>query len=742
MGTSLYSAKCGLKHKATPLILSDAIYPRVEQRGLYELLARYKMRNATYPLHMLARPAMIGLLETKFGSDIVGEALDWDSEFIDSYEPFKLPRSVPKFEVKGSDLIHDKCMEILRVNHHEKEYFKRAAYELGVIDRKGLMWYFALVADVIEHVRSKGELIGPGRGSSCGSLVCKLLGITSVDPLEHGLLFERFIDTSRDDLPDIDIDFTPRGRQLAYDFVLQNYGGEDHIAQIITVSRYQHKSIENDIHRDYGYDTPIPLGMYSIIDSPRHFGRHPAAIAISSRPLREIAPRNKDGDIMLESGLYRQTAELDAGVLKIDALGLTQIRIFQDFCAATGRNLAEFYRLKPQIIERFNERKYSGVFQFGVAVRSIANEVHFETFDEIADVIALARPGPRDAGYSDRWVESKLAKTPTKTGVEEIDNILKPTQGVFIYQEQVMRICREIAGFAWPEVNEVRRGIGKKKTEIIEKYRGVFVEKCKQRHGMTETYWHNLWTAIEGCGNYAFNKSHAVAYAYIAYACMAMKEYDAGEYYAAYLTHESDNKLRLEALKEWGGEFCKFDSGKSLSTAWNFEDNVMYAPLTNVIGVGDVGAVQAAAERETKGRLPAKFRKEDMRFRIETVAPIHAEFMRKHGSYQAVGISTTPVSVREFCKLDTSKNAVVLGVVDMKNVKDYKHYPRGRTSQYLSFRLTDDTGSIFARYHPYFAAKLVRAQGEIKVGKLIALKGNLYKREGFRMMFVDRYIPL
>ena len=442
---------------------------------------------------------------------------------------------------------------------------------------------------------------------------------------------------------------------------------------------------------------------------------------------------------MLESGLARQTAELDAGLVKIDALGLSQISIFNQFCEATGTSLDDYYLIHPHIIERFNSREYSGIFQFGFAVKSIASEIAFDSFSDIVDIIALARPGPRDAGYTDRWISAKASGHDAIARNPDIDAILRPTKGVFIYQEQVMEICRKVAGFSWPDVNAVRRGIGKKKVELIQKYKPQFIEKCMAKYGSGSANWEQLWDAIEGCGNYAFNKSHATAYALIAYACMAMKTAHPGEYYAAYLTHESDGELVMEAIKEWGKGFRPFDPVKSHAVNWTYDGESFIAPLTNVIGVGERTAIVAAQIRDKDGSLPSKFNGK-LKYRISSLCPIHDQFIREHGSYEAAGIATDPMPVKEFCRANSAKDAVLLGRVDMKSTKPYKYVDtKGKTAQYLSFRLTDDTGNVFARFHPYLQSDLDRASEEINGGKIVALKGNLYRRDAFSMMFVDRY---
>ena len=254
----------------------------------------------------------------------------------------------------------------------------------------------------------------------------------------------------------------------------------------MTVTRYHAPSIENDIRREYGWETKIPSEALGLVNTPRHFGKHPAAIAISSISLNQIAPKNDQGTLMLDM----KTAELDAGIIKIDALGLSQVNVFRDFLEATGETLDRFYEIEAKFVEAFNQQKCCGIFQFGYAVKAIAKQVRFDHFDDISDVIALARPGPRDAGYVDKWVSAKLSGGKVNCGIADIDSILQETKGVFIYQEQIMRICRVIAGFSWPEVNAVRRGIGKKKVEIIAEYRERFIngwhQKSRQKRGILE----------------------------------------------------------------------------------------------------------------------------------------------------------------------------------------------------------------------------------------------------------------
>lgn len=741
LATSIFGAKKALHMGAFPVAMECAKYPLPEHRAQFELL---KGRQEIYPQHILGPEVLLERLAARFGQELVDSACTYTEGIARHCEGIKLPKSNMKIEGKGFNALAKACWQSLG-NCEDITYIERLKHELEVIKAKEFDWYFHLVADLINHVCSvKGELVGPGRGSCCGSLVCYLLGITAIDPIKHGLLFERFIDVSRNDLPDIDIDFTPNGREIAYRFVQQNYGGPDRIARLITIARYQTLSILQDIKRNLGREISVPRQAFHIQDTPRHFGKHPAAIAISSIPLSQIAPKNEQGALMLESGLNRQTAEIDAGLIKIDALGLSQVGIFKEFLRLTGKSIEQFYQIENEYVQAFNTRRYSGVFQFGYAVKAIAEEMEFSTFQDIADVVALARPGPKDAGYVDIWLDARKTGRAQRSSIESIERILAPTKGVFIYQEQVMQICRETAGFDWPEVNGIRRGIGKKNVAKIQEYKQRFIKQCDERNpGYDANFWADLWEAIEGCGNYAFNKSHAVAYALTAYACMRMKCEYPQEYLAAYLKHESDNDLKLAAIKEifsyrTGIEFLRFHPDKSHPTDWIFSDNTLIAPLTNLVGVGEKTALAANAKRDETGMLPDKFRRES-HYRIDSIEPIRQSILQRYGSLENAGIATFPVSVREFIKQKSDNDRVLLGKVDMANVKPYKYDARGKTANYLSFRITDDTGSIFCRYHPYGNEKLQTAIDAIQDNAIVAAKGNIYQRESFSMMIVDRF---
>jgi len=532
------------------------------------------------------------------------------------------------------------------------DYGERLRHELGVISDKKFEDYFLFVADVVAWAKER-MFVGPCRGSSGGSLLCYLLGITELDPLRHGTLFERFLDVGRTDWPDIDIDFPDNKRDLVFEYLREKYG-EDHVARLGTISKFGGKSAINDAGRAYGVeyaatrdvarvvdtvDVPLPvmfdnmpedvqpildanpeLRKAALIDGhPRHHGVHAAGVVVTNEPVTSFGVLDKDGTISLDM----KTAE-GINLLKLDALGLRTMSVIENCCEQVGYKTEELYELGfdgrehnylddyaddtnvVNVFDLFNKDQVTGIFQFeGTAVRQLMRQINVETFDDLAALMSLARPGPLVGGAAGNWVKRRAGEEDFSYSHPIMEKITAETLGTIIYQEQAMQIVRELGSFDDIGVNGFRRAVGKKDPEALQAYRQEFldsaIEKYIDHHVATgdielddlvrltsEETANALWDEMCEFGSYAFNKSHAVAYTMLSYICAYLKSVYPMEYSIAQLRNaasEDQGKALLRELIAEGYEVIPFDHKRS-EDDWSIQDGKMVGGFTAVKGVG------------------------------------------------------------------------------------------------------------------------------------------------------------
>lgn len=488
-------------------------------------------------------------------------------------------------------------------------YADRLRAELQVIHDCGFEDYFKFVADVCQWARER-MLVGPGRGSSGGSLVCYLLGITNVDPIVHGTLFERFLDPSRKDLPDIDIDFPDQAREDVFNYLQQRYGA-DHVARLGTITRLGGASAINDTARAFQIpftatrDIKKELGGRSLVEFfkdppdhlkpvlrdhpdiskaawlegvPRNTGKHAAGVCIAAEPVSRFGVVDANGIISMD--LY--DAE-KVGLLKLDALGLRTLSVLQDCCEQVGD--LDLYGLPlddPEVYSIFNSDAVTGVFQFeGYAVRGLLRQMEVEKFDDICALTSLARPGPLVGGAAANYVQRRSGNAKWNYRLPSLQPILGDTFGTIVYQEQVMQIAHDLCGFTGPEVNKLRKAIGKKDHSALAGLRKKFVDALGKEGKV-------LWDEIAEFGSYAFNKSHAVAYSMLSYYCAYFKRYHPLEFCLAQLRNGIDDEKAKALLREAenaGHKFVPFDPYTS-EVDWSIQDGVLVGGYTSVRGIG------------------------------------------------------------------------------------------------------------------------------------------------------------
>ena len=504
-------------------------------------------------------------------------------------------------------------------------YLERLNKEIDLIQRKKYVNYFEIVADICEYAK-KHMLVGPGRGSAAGSLVCYLLDITSVDPIKYDLSFERFLTEFRTDLPDIDIDFPDRDKVIKY---LKDTYGHEYVAKLGTVNMFGPRSALRDSASAMGIkiwataktvDALIeyPAGseeakqaLAETLDTtnagkkliqqfpeleltkqvenhPRHSGVHAGGVIVSAERIDTLGPidRQEDGLVLMTD---KRGAE-DNDLLKIDILGLHTLAIIDYALQMAGikrKSLPTEYN-DPEVFKVIQDKKYAGIFQFeGDALRAVCNKFTLDSFEDMVVVTSIARAGA--SGSIKEWLEKRNSDTEYKPQ-SKLGKLLEKTQGVLIYQEQVMSICRELAKLPWEDVMAIRKAIGKSKgEEAINKYGKKFKNNLLEQN-YSDAFVNNLWAEIVKHGGYSFNRSHAVCYSVVGYWCMWLKRYYPKEFAAATLTFTKDEDKKrntlIELVEKEGIDYIAVDEKLSEAERWIVRQNKLIGPLVNVHGIG------------------------------------------------------------------------------------------------------------------------------------------------------------
>lgn len=516
------------------------------------------------------------------------------------------------------------------------EYMPRLKYELDTLKRLGFTQYFLLVSDLVRWSKENGIFVGPGRGSVGGSLVAFLVGITDVDPVRFELLFERFINPDRLDLPDADLDFMSTRREEVIAYLAKRWG-EDNTAGIANYNTMGARSSIRDVARIYS----IPqdqLGATKFIGDEhgisetleqahaasseiqqfaqrlpqiwnhalklegrmRAYGTHAAGIVVAGCPLTERAVVERRGGARAINWDKRVSEE--QGLIKLDVLGLSTLDMF-DFALKLifdrRQKKIDINQLAlddPDTLRIFDEARTAGVFQFdGASVRRMMREMAADkplTFDDLVALNALNRPGPLDAGLAESYIKRRAGKEAITYPHPSLEPILKPTFGVMAYQEQIMQITRTLSGFTPGEADGVRKAIGKKDLAKMAAFKEKFLDGAEQVSGMPRPEAEALWDDIEGFAAYSFNKSHSVEYTLIAYQAAWLKAHYPVEFYAASMSIANSDKLPTVVKKaaEDGIRVIPPDINFSTDRFEPLNDTIIAAPLSAVKNVSSTGA--------------------------------------------------------------------------------------------------------------------------------------------------------
>lgn len=508
---------------------------------------------------------------------------------------------LPKFDCPDGktteEYLMDLCQEGLKRCYKEitPEITARLEFEFGTIKKMGFVAYFLIVWDFINFARSQGIPVGPGRGSAAGSIVSYLLGITSLDPLQYGLLFERFLNPDRSGMPDIDIDFCYERRGEVIEYVNRKYGRE-RVAQIITFGTMQARGAIRDVGRvkDLPYAevdkiaklVPAELGITldkalekepklrqlcqedknakDVIETAqvleglaRHASIHAAGVVIGDKDLSDYVPLFKTTDDQITTG-YTMKGIADIGLLKMDFLGLRTLTVISKAVKLVKElhgvdlDMNEIPLDDPKTYELLANANSFGIFQLESAgMRDLLRKLGPSEFEDIIAVLALYRPGPMGSGMLDDFIKRKRGEVTFQYDHPKLEPILKETYGIIVYQEQVMKIPVALAGFSLTQADHLRRAMSKKIQSVMDQMRKDFVEGCQKHSQISEQKANNLFDLIDYFSGYGFNRSHSAAYALVSYQTAFLKAHYPVEFMCAILNSEMNNTDKLvEYVKE------------------------------------------------------------------------------------------------------------------------------------------------------------------------------------------------
>lgn len=594
------------------------------------------------------------------------------------------------------------CLEGLahRYPNADEKVRDRLDYELKVIKEMGFSGYFLIVWDFVRFAKTNGVLVGPGRGSAAGSVVAYVLGITNIDPLKYDLLFERFLNPERVTMPDIDIDFCYETREKVIKYVIEHYGA-DRVAQIITFGTMAARAAIRDVGRalDMSYAdvdrvaklVPAELGMTldkalgtsselrelydtdpavkklldmsrAIEGMPRHASTHAAGVVIGRDPLTNYLPLYRSTDGVVTTQFPKETVE-EIGLLKMDLLGLRTLTVIGDAVELIKETADELIDIDSiplddsHTYEMLGRGDSIGVFQLeSSGMRSILKDLKPEVLEDIIALVALYRPGPLGSGMVEDFIKRKHGQSTIKYMHPSLEPILKETYGVILYQEQVMRISSELAGFSMGQADLLRRAMGKKKPEVIAGLRNQFVEGAKDK-GVDPGIAGQVFDLMEYFAGYGFNKSHSAAYALVSYQTAYLKANYPLQYMAALLTSVMDSMdkvaLYIDECRRMGIEVLPPDVNESM-VKFSVSGGKIRFGMAAVKNVGR-GAIENIITVRSKDGLFKSFQDFCNRIDHRQVSRRVLESLIKCGAFDSLGRRAQLMSGLDKC-LDEAQN--------------------------------------------------------------------------------------
>ena len=568
---------------------------------------------------------------------------------------------LPKYDVPDGwtswEYLNKLCHEGLAERYQpvSEELTTRLDYELSVIKTMGYVDYFLIVWDFIKYAKDHGIMVGPGRGSAAGSLVSYCLGITTIDPIRYQLLFERFLNPERVSMPDIDVDFEPEGRQAMIEYVSRKYGA-DCVVQIVTFGTLAARGVIRDVGRvmdlPYAFVDSIakmvPQELNITLDKalaangefrklyqedeqvqelvdmskrleglPRHTSMHAAGVVISQKSVDEYVPLSLGSDGAVVTQFTMTTLE-ELGLLKMDFLGLRNLTVIRDAVEMIEKDTGKALDLNQinyddkKVLDYIGTGKTDGIFQLESAgMKSFMKELKPYSLEDIIAGIALYRPGPMD--FIPQYIKGKNNRDDIIYDCPQLEPILEPTYGCIVYQEQVMQIVRDLAGYTLGRSDLLRRAMSKKKGEVMQRERQNFVYGNEEegvpgciKNGIDEATANKIYDEMIDFAKYAFNKSHAAAYAVVSYQTAYLKYYYPVEFMAALLTSVIDNSGKVAeyiySCRQMGIQILPPDINKSVGTFSVENGNIRFG-LTAIKSVGRPVIQAIIEERKERGEF-------------------------------------------------------------------------------------------------------------------------------------------
>jgi DNA polymerase III alpha subunit len=776
------------------VVTCDNHFPQPDDGPAYEILAQRDKISRTTPMHILSEDEL-RLAVPEADDDCFANteriAADCDAH-------------LPVAENVKVDLglsLYDQCIAGARrrgltvVDPDEgKPYLEDQTYqarmerELDMIAQKKFEDYFNLISDMVRWAKTK-MLVGPARGSSAGSLVCYLLAITDVDPLVHDLMFERFIDITRADLPDVDIDFQDTRRDMVIEYLRERYG-EERVGRIGTVARLKAKSCLGDVGKELGIppwemrdvqdavierSTGDARAQFAVADAletlevgrklvekypalviagklehhAQHTGKHAAGVIVAQHPVINYCSLDNSGAAQID----KKDAEA-LNMLKIDALGLRTLSILQDCLDQIGKTRDWLITYPLDDVEAFeilNAERYSGIFQFeGYALQSLCRQMKVKCFDDLQVIGALARPGPLHCGAATDFITRRTGHGDIVHLHPLAEPVTRSTYGIVIYQEQVMAIGRLVGKLSWEDVSELRKAMSK---SLGEEFFNTYWERFKagaHENGIGEAEARRIWDRMCTFGSWAFNKSHSVSYGIISYWCCVLKAHYPLEFAAACLRNEKDNEQGVRILRDLSREGFKYkpvDPEKS-GLHWSVVDGVLLGGLTNIKGVGEKKAIDILRRRDDKRPLLPGQRKllSDPRTPYDDIFEGDRRFGDIYRHPKLHGVTSGPVT--RIADIGDPGDYVFLGRIKEKNLRDLNEYgnvvKRGgrivkRNPIFLNLVLEDDSGSIIVRINRWIYKKWGLPLIEKgRIGDWFMWKGDI-RADGWRMVQIQRW---
>ena len=538
-------------------------------------------------------------------------------------------------------------------------YEDRLVEEIKQIQQKQFDSYFLVVADLVRYAK-ENMLVGPARGSAAGSLACYVLGITEVDPLPFDLLFQRFIDISRADLPDIDIDFADTKRHLVFKYLQDKYG-VNNVAKLGNINTLKANSVMAQVGKRFNISfnetsqVKNALIEYSSGDArygkgledtfantspgqdfcqrfpeaarcmsdleihPSHTGIHAAGILVCNEEVTDYCTVNHEGVAQID----KPDSEY-LNLLKIDALGLRTLGIIEDTGVVTAEQLYGLPLDDQSVFDILNHDKVSGIFQFeGDAVRSVTRSVNVDSFGKIDNLTALARPGPLASGMAQKYIARAKGSEPITYDVPQLEKYLKNTFGVFLYQEQIMSVVKEIGLFDWVKTSAVRKAMSGRKGEEYFNAMGADFVKGATSQGVPEDQAKKIWNEMVTFGSWGFNKSHSVSYAVVTYWTLWLKRYHPLEFAAACLRSANGDGQVIAILREMAKEGVSYTpiDPEFSDMNWKVADGRLIGGIMNAKGFGPVNAAKFVTARANRGAGP----KEEKAFQTMAAALLKAK---------------------------------------------------------------------------------------------------------------------